>query len=192
VLLGPGTFDASAAKALYRRTIDSKCRAQLIVDAAALRILSKGRKLEQGSLKGVIATPHAGEMAELWGCSVRHVHEKALEIALESARAFGVTMVLKGSRSFVVAPDGTTFVNTAGNPGLATAGSGDVLAGVISGLAARGAEPLQAAVWGVHLHALAGARLARQRGPLGYLARELPGQVPALFAELFTTRRSRR
>jgi hydroxyethylthiazole kinase-like uncharacterized protein yjeF len=180
VLVGPGMFDAGAASALYRRAIGSSCRAQWIVDAAALRILSKGRPLEQGSLQGVIATPHAGEMAELWSCSIRQVHANPLEIAFEAARSFGITLVLKGSRSFIVAPDGTAFINTAGNPGLATAGSGDVLAGIISGLAARGAEPLQAAVWGVYLHALAGVRLARQRGPLGYLARELAGEVPAL------------
>jgi NAD(P)H-hydrate repair Nnr-like enzyme with NAD(P)H-hydrate dehydratase domain len=154
--------------------------------------LSKGCRLEHGSLAGIIATPHAGEMAELWGCKVRQVHEKPLELAIESARSLGITMVLKGSRSFVVAPDGTAFFNTAGNPGLATAGSGDVLAGIIAGLAARGAPPLQAAVWGVYLHALAGARLARTRGPLGYLARELPFELPGLLRKLSAPRARQR
>jgi NAD(P)H-hydrate repair Nnr-like enzyme with NAD(P)H-hydrate dehydratase domain len=96
----------------------------------------------------------------------------------------GVTLVLKGQRTFIVDPDGSAFVNHAGNSGLATAGSGDVLAGIIAGIAARGATPVQAAAWGVHLHALAGDRLRRQRGPLGYLARELSPELPGLLLRL--------
>jgi ADP-dependent NAD(P)H-hydrate dehydratase len=92
--------------------------------------------------------------------------------------------VLKGRETFVASPGGETYVNRAGSVGLATSGSGDVLAGVIAGLVARGAEPARAAAWGVHLHALAGERLARRVGPLGFLARELPAEIPPLMAEL--------
>jgi NAD(P)H-hydrate repair Nnr-like enzyme with NAD(P)H-hydrate dehydratase domain len=72
----------------------------------------------------------------------------------------------------------------AGNAGLGTAGSGDVQAGVVAGLLARGADPAQAAVWGAFLHATTGDRMARRVGPVGYLARELPGELPGLLAEL--------
>jgi NAD(P)H-hydrate repair Nnr-like enzyme with NAD(P)H-hydrate dehydratase domain len=77
-----------------------------------------------------------------------------------------------------------TYCNRAGNVGLATSGSGDTLSGIIAGLAARGAQPLQAAAWGVYLHARAGDRLARRMGRLGFLARELLAEVPALMSEL--------
>jgi NAD(P)H-hydrate repair Nnr-like enzyme with NAD(P)H-hydrate dehydratase domain len=91
---------------------------------------------------------------------------------------------LKGRETFVVSPDGSAFVNRAGSVGLATSGSGDVLAGVIAGLIARGAEAASAAAWGVHLHALAGERLSRRVGLLGFLARELPAEIPPLMSEL--------
>jgi NAD(P)H-hydrate repair Nnr-like enzyme with NAD(P)H-hydrate dehydratase domain len=94
-------------------------------------------------------------------------------------------VILKGAVTHIAAPSGETYRNSqAGNVGLATSGSGDALAGIIAGLAARGADPLQAAVWGVYLHGSAGDRLARRGGPLGYLPRELLAEVPALLAEL--------
>lgn len=92
--------------------------------------------------------------------------------------------VLKGSQTFIADPEGQSFRNDAGGTGLATSGSGDVLAGIIAGLAARGASPAQAACYGVFLHAKAGERLEKKIGPLGFLARELITEVPALMAEL--------
>ena len=78
---------------------------------------------------------------------------------------------------------GESFCSRSGNVGLATSGSGDALAGIIAGLIARGAEPLQAAVWGVHLHGLAGESLAREVGPIGYLAREILAEIPRVMAK---------
>ncbi len=92
-------------------------------------------------------------------------------------------VALKGAQTFVVAPDGSAYRNTAGNVGLGTCGSGDALSGVIAGLTARGAPPLQAAVWGVYLHAKAGDILARRIGPLGFLARELLTEIPPLLVK---------
>jgi len=93
-------------------------------------------------------------------------------------------VALKGAQTFVVAPDGTAYRNTAGNVGLGTSGSGDTLSGVIAGLSARGASALQAAVWGVYLHAKAGDVLARRIGGLGFLARELLSEIPPLLVKL--------
>ena len=84
----------------------------------------------------------------------------------------------------VVAHRGDLWRVEAGNPGLGTAGSGDVQAGVVAGLLARGADPAQAAVWGAFLHATAGDRLAERVGAVGFLARELPGELPGLLADL--------
>jgi ADP-dependent NAD(P)H-hydrate dehydratase len=187
-LLGPGMFEAAAATSIFRQAVRSGQRATVILDAAALKVLEGRKRVELGSLNGVIATPHAGEMAELWDLDIDQVRDNPLQLAMEAAQCLGVTLVLKGNRTFVVDPDGVAFLNTAGNPGLATAGSGDSLAGIIAGVAARGASPVQAAVWGVYLHARAGERLARRQGPLGYLARELSAQVPELLGDLSSRR----
>jgi hydroxyethylthiazole kinase-like uncharacterized protein yjeF len=182
VLIGPGMREESAAEELLRQALRRKHDFTAVLDAAALRLFRGRTPLRAGSLAGVVATPHAGEMADFWGCEAEAVHRKPLALAAEAARSLGITLVLKGVETFVVEPDGAAYRNVAGNSGLATAGSGDVLSGIIAGLAARGASPVQAAVWGVHLHAKAGDELARSVGPLGFLASELPARVPGLLA----------
>jgi ADP-dependent NAD(P)H-hydrate dehydratase len=93
-------------------------------------------------------------------------------------------VVMKGGCSFIVSPEGRAWSCGRGNVGLATSGSGDTLAGIIAGLLARGAPPLEATLWGVFLHGEAGARLARRQGLVGFLARELLAEVPPIMAEL--------
>ncbi len=102
-----------------------------------------------------------------------------------AAERFGVVVALKGEQTYVATPDGDLYRNDRGDIGLATSGSGDVLAGIIGGLIARGAVPVRAAIWGVALHARAGTRLAQRIG-LGFLARELPSEIPPLLRELGT------
>ncbi|HKQ51785.1 MAG TPA: NAD(P)H-hydrate dehydratase, partial [Pyrinomonadaceae bacterium] len=117
--------------------------------------------------------------------SVASIKRDPREGARRAADNFRAVVALKGRETTIVAPhDPRVFCNRAGNVGLATSGSGDVLAGLCAGLSARGAAPLQAAVWAVYLHARAGDQLARRVGPLGYLARELSAEVPRLLAEL--------
>jgi ADP-dependent NAD(P)H-hydrate dehydratase len=182
LLLGPGMRDEAAVKPVLRWALAREDGGSVVLDAAALRVLSGRRPFSSRAAARVIATPHAGEMAELWGCSRKAVEANALAIASEAARTLGVTLVLKGVQTVVATPDGDMFRNHNGNAGLATSGSGDTLSGLIAGLAARGADPAQAAVWGVYLHSAAGDVLARKQGPLGYLARELAAEVPALLA----------
>jgi NAD(P)H-hydrate repair Nnr-like enzyme with NAD(P)H-hydrate dehydratase domain len=92
-------------------------------------------------------------------------------------------VIMKGAESWVVAPDGTHWHYDGGGVGLATSGSGDALAGLVTGILARGADPVTAALWGVYLHGEAGARLARSIGPVGFLAREISGEVPRILRE---------
>jgi ADP-dependent NAD(P)H-hydrate dehydratase len=190
MLLGPGMREERAALALVSQARRTRARCALVLDAAALRVLQGQVAFARGRLRGVIATPHAGEMAELWGCKRSEVERAALGLARAAARKLEVCIVLKGKETWVAAPDGRVFHNVAGNVGLATAGSGDCLAGVIAGLAARGADEVQAAVWGVYLHARAGERLRRKFGLLGYLARELGAEVPWLLDALTRRRRA--
>jgi len=96
---------------------------------------------------------------------------------------------MKGSITYVASADGRVWIHEGGSVGLGTSGSGDVLAGVIAGLAARGARPEQAAVWGVWLHGRAGKALSRQQGVIGFLAREIPGLIPGLLGR-FTGQRA--
>lgn len=184
ILIGPGMTDEGPAADLIRHCARVRPQSSLVVDAAALRMFAPRKPLPGRALRKVIATPHAGEMAQLWNCSRAKVVSNPLQIARDAAAALGIVITLKGARTFVVAPDGTAFENVAGNAGLGTSGSGDILSGLIAGLCARGADALQAAVWGVYLHAKAGDLLARQLGPLGFLARELLDEIPTLLRKL--------
>jgi hydroxyethylthiazole kinase-like uncharacterized protein yjeF len=173
VVLGPGTQATHLARA-------ARGDATWVIDASAITGFAR---LAARPAKAVL-TPHPGEMASLCDLDTRDVAARCADLARETAAELGCVIALKGQVTFIAAPDGRLFESTAGNHGLGTSGSGDVLAGVIAGLAARGADPMQAAVWGVHLHGRAGDVLARRIGPLGYLARELLDEIPLALARL--------
>ena len=183
LLVGPGMRDPAAAVELLKHCRRTRSAAAIVVDAGALRAFDSRKPVRMHAGPAAILTPHCGEMAALWHCTREEVQAQPLEIARRAAAALGVVVALKGAQTFVVGPDGTAYRNTAGNVGLGTSGSGDALSGVIAGLSARGATPLQAAIWGVYLHAKAGEFLARRIGALGYLARELLAEIPRLLAE---------
>jgi hydroxyethylthiazole kinase-like uncharacterized protein yjeF len=183
--IGPGLIeDASVAR--FVEGLLRLCReAPVVLDAGAVACLREGRALLHALGGRAVVTPNADELEEIYGEGL--TSEGALSAARRAASDFRSVVVLKGRETFIAAPSGEAYVNRAGSVGLATSGSGDVLAGVIAGLVARGAEPLRAAVWGVYLHARAGEQLAARVGPLGFLARELPAEVPPLMRELSTT-----
>ena len=131
----------------------------------------------------LVITPHPGEMAALTGLPKERITADSVRIAEQVAGHLQCVVVLKGSATVIAQPDGPTYRYEGGGVGLATSGSGDVLAGVLVGLLARGAATLQAALWSVYLHGEAGRRLAKRIGPLGFLARELPAEVPKLMAD---------
>jgi NAD(P)H-hydrate repair Nnr-like enzyme with NAD(P)H-hydrate dehydratase domain len=119
-------------------------------------------------------------MAHLTGASKEEICADPERHAAQAAQRWNAVVALKGSRTRINAPGGECWQHEGGNVGLGTSGSGDTLAGIIAGLAARGASLPQAACWGVALHARAGELLAKRFGMLGYLARELPNEIPAL------------
>lgn len=177
ILLGPGMAPTAATHTLHTLQARRRPGAALVVDAGAITAIGHGR-----CGAATIITPHAGEMARLCRVERAEVLARPREFAREVARERGIVVALKGPCTTIAGPDGRCFESRAGNLGLGTSGSGDVLAGVIAGLCARGAQPLQAAVWGVHLHAHAGEALARKLAPLGFLARELLLEIPPLLA----------
>jgi len=154
--------------------------APLVLDAQAIGALAGLGRFD----RPVLITPHAGEMAHLTGEDKDRVVADPERHARALAQAARLVVALKGAATHVATPDGRCWRHRRAVPGLATSGSGDVLAGLIAGLIARGAEPAQAAVWAVLLHARAGEALARRLGRLGYLARELAAEVPALLDRL--------
>jgi hydroxyethylthiazole kinase-like uncharacterized protein yjeF len=183
LLIGPGMMSPTAGTELLKTCLRLKSGGPtIVVDAAPLKALRRAGVLPAQRGGKVILTPHAGEMATLWGWSKARVLAAPEQVAREAAGRLRAVIVLKGPCTYVVAPDGKSFHNTAGNSGLGTSGSGDALSGLIAGLCARGADPLQAAIWGVYLHARAGDSLARKIGPLGFLARELLAEIPRLMA----------
>lgn len=180
LLIGPGMVDEPAAIEWVRAFLPHLPDTTVVLDAAPLAALTGTPELLHPLQGRAILTPHAGETAALLGMEKQDVCRRAASVVRQASERFGAVMVLKGAETLLAAPGSRLYRNVVGNVGLATSGSGDVLAGIVAGLAARGAEPIQAAVWGVYLHAAAGDRLAERVGPLGYLARELPAEVPGL------------
>jgi hydroxyethylthiazole kinase-like uncharacterized protein yjeF len=128
--------------------------------------------------KNAILTPHPGEMSRLTGTPLTEIQQKRFEIAQKSAREWQKTVVLKGAYTIIASPEGETRISEFANPGLASAGTGDVLAGVISGLIAQGLTPFNAAVCGAYLHGLAAQIVSHELGDAGMLAGDLLPVLP--------------
>jgi ADP-dependent NAD(P)H-hydrate dehydratase len=186
VLVGPGMVgEAGEAAALTAALLDAPAAGPaFVLDAGALSGLADRVASLRRHGGRVVLTPHAGEMAGLLGMEKAAVEADPLGTARRAAAMLHAVVALKGGTTWIAAPGGGAWVNRHGCVGLGTSGSGDALAGLVAGLLARGAEPAQAVLWGVYLHAEAGRRLARAQGPLGFLAREIPGEIPRIMADL--------
>jgi hydroxyethylthiazole kinase-like uncharacterized protein yjeF len=180
MLLGCGLQEGAPLEKLLDALLASGIETPLVLDAAVLASLADRAEPLKAWRGGAVVLPHAGEMARLLGCEREEVEAEPLVAARKAADTFGVTAVIKGEYSFIVSPEGEAFRYRGGGVGLATSGSGDVLAGIVGGLCARGADPLTAALWGVHLHGEAGRRLSASVGRVGFLARELLDLVPRI------------
>jgi ADP-dependent NAD(P)H-hydrate dehydratase len=174
LVAGPGMQGERSVVEFVRALMPSLGHSTVVLDALAMSAVRSG-PLEQP----VVLTPHAGEMAYLSGKSRDAVNEDPIETVRDAASRWNACVALKGGSTLIASPDGQLWKFDDGSAGLATSGSGDTLAGLIGGLAARGLPPLAACAWGVVAHASAGAALSRRHGPLGYLARELAGELPA-------------
>lgn len=194
VLIGPGMQDEAATAELVHALLPrlTEARVAVVLDACAMgAMLYPPARHAVGSAwrfeRPVILTPHAGEMAHLTGIAKDDICTAPDPRAMDAARDWNAIVALKGARTVIATPDGTLYQHEGGNVGLASSGSGDVLAGIIAGLAARGAPLEQAACWGVALHARAGELLAARMGTLGYLAREISQEIPALLEQVAGT-----
>lgn len=183
VVLGSGlSRDAEAAELARRLVRELAC--PIVLDADGLNAFAGTAAALAGVGAPLVLTPHLGEMSRLTGLTAADLEATRLDAARQWAATTRAVLVLKGAPTVTAAPGGTATVNPTGNPGLATAGTGDVLAGVIAALIGQGLSPYDAARAGVYVHGLAGDRAAAARGPIGLAARdviiELPGALRAL------------
>lgn len=184
IVIGPGMMDHSATITFLSALLDRMPRGPvLVLDAGAVSTLNGNAALLARHDGNVVLTPHAGEMASLLGRAKETVLRDPVHIALAAATTYRAVTLLKGPETLVTRTDGRCWRYDGGDVGLATSGSGDVLAGIIAGLAARGADATTAALWGVLLHGEAGNILAARQGKIGFLARELAAELPALMEE---------
>jgi NAD(P)H-hydrate epimerase len=146
----------------------------LVLDGDALNIISEWDDWASLVPDGSVLTPHPGEMARLLKSSIEDVQANRAGIAKKAAADWKTVVVLKGAGTVIATPKGKVYVSPFSNPALATAGSGDVLAGAIAGFVAQGLTPADAACAGVFLHGLAGDLLSDEFGPAGGLAGDLP------------------
>ena len=191
LLVGPGMVGSDTLTPIIAFLAARLPTMPLALDAAALATAPRRIDGAKSGVTRAVLTPHAGEMARMLGVERAAVERSPLEFALRAARDYEAVVVLKAGTSVIAHPRGTVWVHEGHTVGLGTSGSGDVLAGLITGLLARGAAPEQAAVWGVATHGYAGRALARRVGDVGFLAREIAGEVPTILRDL-TGRKSAR
>lgn len=178
VVAGPGMAQAKTCEALAASLLESS--ASVVLDAALLHSLKPLDAGRRGSDQPPILLPHAGELASLLDCDEGEIDRDPIECGFRAAAHYGAHVLVKGVTSHVITVDGQVWAFRGGAPGLGVSGSGDTLAGIVGGLMSRGADSLTALLWAVLLHGEAGEALAKKVGPIGFLAREIPDEIPAL------------
>lgn len=176
--IGPGLGQRIESETALAQQLEH-CKTPLVLDADALNILAENRKLLQNLPKGTILTPHPVELERLLG-KCQNSFER-MSKAAELARTAEIYIIIKGAYSMIITPTNSFYFNTTGNPGMATAGSGDVLTGIILSLLAQGYTSEEACKLGVYLHGLAGDCAARQKGQISMIASDIIDYLPAAF-----------
>ena len=183
LVLGPGMMERPHTVDLVAALMaQAGAEAPVLLDAGALTAMHGREAMVKAHPGPVVMTPHHGELATLTGQDKDAVAADPVAAALAASVAFGAIVVLKSSETLIADGQGALLSYKGTAPGLGTAGSGDVLAGIIGGLLARGIDPLTAASWGVWLHGEAGRAASDAVGPIGFLARDLLSHLPRLLA----------
>lgn len=176
LLLGPGW--EQEAKKIKLLTQVFKKNLPMVIDGDGLNLLFRMGGWWKKLNGQVILTPHPGEMNRLTGMSVKEIQTDRVDVAQYWANKWGTVVVLKGANTVVVSPAGETLISPFINPLLATAGTGDILSGIIAGLIAQGLKAFDAAGVGVYIHGMAGEMMRKQIGEIGLLASELLPVIP--------------
>jgi NAD(P)H-hydrate epimerase len=180
VVIGPGIARGDATGRLIGALLE-ELTVPCVLDADALNALAGQLELLDRAKCEILLTPHPGEMARLLGLSVAEVNADRIGVARQFALAHSVVLVLKGARTIIARPDGSVFVNPTGNVGMATAGTGDVLAGLTGALLAQGLSSEDAALVGVWAHGAAADVAVKARGFLGLIASDVIESLGAVW-----------
>lgn len=181
VAIGPG-ISRNPETVEFVRTVVEKCPAALVVDADGLNAFEGASSKLNAKGRALVITPHPGEMARLTGKSIAEIQKDRVGVARGFAEALGVIVVLKGHRTLVAQPDGEVWVNTTGNPGMATGGTGDILTGIVAGMIAQNPlRVLEAVTSAVYLHGLAGDVACETMGEQSLVATDLVRALPEAF-----------
>ena len=166
------------------KAVITNCTKPLVIDADALNCICNGPEILKSLKAPAIITPHPGEMARLINSTPREINSDRENTAINFAKRYGVITVLKGAGTIIASPDGKAYINHTGNSGMATGGSGDVLAGIIGSMLAQGANPFRAAAAGVFLHGTAGDIAAEKLGRISMLPTDMTELLPDAFQRL--------
>lgn len=180
VVFGPGLGQSESIFQILQQLIKSYTKT-LVIDADGLNALSKNPEILKSKNCSIILTPHPGEMSRLTGRTIEDIQCNRKDCAEQFAAEYDVTVVLKGEGTVVAALDKESYINRTGNAGMATAGSGDVLSGVIAALAGQGLCAFDAAALGVYLHGLAGDIAADEKTVYGMVAGDITEKLPDAF-----------
>ncbi|MBU0999813.1 NAD(P)H-hydrate dehydratase [Patescibacteria group bacterium] len=183
LLIGPGLGQSKKAAELVERIL-SRNLPPTVIDGDGLNILSKIGKWWEKREEMSVLTPHPGEMSRLTGLPTEEIQKNRLNTAQRFAKKWKQVVVLKGANTVIAFPDGEALVSPFANPALATAGTGDVLAGAVAGLLAQGLNLFDAACVGVYIHGLAGEKIKEKTGNAGVLASELLPLLPLVIKNL--------
>jgi len=195
IAIGPGIGVTPDTEEIVKKIVLSSA-VPVVIDADGLNAVKDSTGIFSKAKSPVIITPHPGEMARLLrqksvektdkktGISIQDIEKDRIETAISFAKKTGVYVVLKGVPTIVATPGGSAYINTTGNPGMATGGSGDVLTGIIASLAGQGLDSAAAAVLGVHLHGLAGDTAAAVLGEHSLIASDIISALPEAFLSL--------
>ncbi|HLX13085.1 MAG TPA: NAD(P)H-hydrate dehydratase, partial [Bacteroidota bacterium] len=184
IIMGPG-LSRNKETGMLIRNVFKKYAKRFLIDADGLNALAEEPSLlKKNKNENVILTPHTGELSRLIRVNARSIEGNRIEIARETARKLNVTLVLKGVPTVTATPHGVAYVNSTGNPGMASAGMGDILSGIIGGLWAQGLEGVSAAYCGVYLHGLSGDLGRDALGEKSLLATDLLTYLPNAFEKI--------
>jgi NAD(P)H-hydrate epimerase len=181
LVIGPGLSQNRQTQGLVRRIV-SLIPKPMVIDADGLNALAEHPEILEKlgrTQRTTIVTPHPGEMARLLGSTIARVSNKREEIAQRFSRRYKITVVLKGHRTVVSDFRAGAYINNTGNPGMSTAGSGDVLTGMIAAFLGQGLDPFSAAKYAVYLHGLAGDLAAKEKTQISLIASDIIAKIPA-------------
>jgi ADP-dependent NAD(P)H-hydrate dehydratase / NAD(P)H-hydrate epimerase len=187
LIAGPGIGVSADTKRLVEWLLADACEPArpMVLDADGLNVLAElGCETAKRARGAVVLTPHPGEAARLLGVSTAVINDDRISSAGRLAERTGATVLIKGARSVIASPAGDIYINSTGNPGMATPGMGDALSGIVGAILGLHMAPLDALALGVFLHGFAADRLAARRGRVGYIAGDLIDELPSALEAL--------